>query len=329
MMLAVVIPIFNESDNLAEVRRRVGAACDSIGDLSWRVVYVNDGSKDNSLELMIQQHREDPRFEVVDLSRNFGHQPAISAGLKHAQECVNADAVIIMDGDMQDPPELIPELVAAWRAGGQVVGAQRRSRQERGLRRVGFDLFHRFFGWLSDFPIPRDVGVFGLMDREVLKEINSLDEAHRFIPGLRAWVGFDQRVVFYDRQDRSAGEPKQTFRRLIRYALDGVFSFSYKPLRMMTYMGIMVSAAGFCMAIFYIARRLGGIERAEMGFTTLVTLVLFLGGMQLIALGLIGEYIGRIYDEVKSRPLYIVRKRYASQNTPTGSGQAPPSSGQA
>ena len=312
MLLAIVIPIFNESDNLPEVRRRVSAACGSIAELDWRVIYVNDGSRDNSMEVMLEQRREDPRFEIVDLSRNFGHQPAISAGLRHAQEVVHADAVIIMDGDMQDPPEVIPDLVAAWRAGGQVVGAQRRSRQERGLRRVGFDMFHRIFGWLTDFPIPRDIGVFGLMDSAALKEINALEESHRFIPGLRSWVGFDQRVVFYDRQDRSAGEPKQTFFRLVRYALDGVFSFSYKPLRMMTYIGMLVSFSGFCLAIWYIGRRLMGYEIAQIGFTTLVTLVLFLGGLQLIALGMLGEYVGRIYDEVKGRPLYIVRRTYSA-----------------
>jgi glycosyltransferase involved in cell wall biosynthesis len=318
MILAVVIPIFNEQDNLPEVRRRVAAACDSIAGLRWRIIYVNDGSKDNSLALMLAQHAEDPRVEVIELSRNFGHQPAISAGLRHAEESVHADAVIVMDGDLQDPPEVIPELVAAWQAGGQVIGAQRRSRQERGLRRLGFDLFHFMFGWLSDFPIARDVGVFGLMDSAALHEFNALRESHRFIPGLRSWVGFDQRVVFYDRQDRSAGAPKQSLTRLIRYALDGVFSFSYKPLRMMTYFGMLVSFVGFCLAAFYIVNRLlGSAEKSGLGFTTLVTLILFLGGLQLIALGLMGEYVGRIYDEVKGRPLYIVRRKHVADESAT------------
>jgi dolichol-phosphate mannosyltransferase len=212
-----------------------------------------------------------------------------------------------MDGDLQDPPEIIPKLVEAWRNGGEIILAERRTRSERGLRRIGFELFHRLFGWVSDSPFSPNSGIFGLLDREAAAHLNRLSERNRFLPGLRSWIGFQQRVVLYDRDERAAGEPKQTLHRLVRYALDGVFSFSYKPLRLMTYCGVLISGMGFLTASYFIGKRLLGFEVAQTGFTTLVTLVLFLGGVQLVAIGLLGEYLGRVYDEVKARPLYIVK----------------------
>ena len=304
----VVIPIYNEEENLPELHRRLVEVCDSLGENVWKVLYVNDGSGDDSINIMRRQCNQDPRFSVIDLSRNFGHQPAIAAGLAHTE----GDAVIIMDGDLQDPPEVIPEMIACWQGGAQVVRAERRSRQEKGLRRIGFDLFHKFFRWISDFPLPGQTGIFGLLDRQAVLELNRFPEKNRFFPGLRGWVGFKQGVVYYDRKDRRAGEPKQSFRRLVRYALDAIFSFSYKPLRIMTGTGVFISSAGFILALFFVIRRLAGIEIAQTGFTTLVTLVLFLGGVQLIAIGLLGEYLLRIYDEVKQRPLYIVKNQYGS-----------------
>jgi dolichol-phosphate mannosyltransferase len=270
------------------------------------VIFVNDGSHDESAAMILAERAIEPRFSLVDLSRNFGHQPAISAGLAHA----DADAVVIIDGDLQDPPEVIPSLVAAWRAGGQVILPIRRSRQERGLRRIGFDLFHALFSLISDFEFEGNTGVFGLLDRQAVEEFNRLPERNRFIPGLRAWIGFEQRKVLYDRQERMAGQPKQTLRRLIRYAMDGVISFSLKPLRYMALAGLIISLTGFMLASVFVVKRLLGIEVAQTGFTTLVTLVLFLGGIQLMGIGLLGEYLGRTYDETKQRPLYIVRRRY-------------------
>jgi dolichol-phosphate mannosyltransferase len=306
LKLDIVIPIYNEEENLGELQRRLREVCSRIEDCDWQVLYVNDGSADRSLALMLEQHRADPRFTVLDLSRNFGHQAAITAGLMQS----SGDAVVFMDGDLQDPPEVIPDLLAAWQGGAQVVRAQRRSRKESGLRRLGFEAFHKVFKWISDFPIPAQTGIFGLVGRQALEELKKLTEKNRFFPGLRTWVGFQQGIVYYDRQERAGGEPKQSFKRLIKYALDAVFSFSYKPLKMMTAMGIFISTIGFALACFFILRRLLGIEIAQTGFTTLVTLVLFLGGVQLIAIGLLGEYLARIYDEVKQRPLYIVRKGY-------------------
>lgn len=304
--LAIVIPIFNEQAVLPQLFQRLRAVCDLLEDMDWRVIFVNDGSRDGSLEMILAERVVEPRFTLVDLSRNFGHQPAISAGLAHA----NADAVVIIDGDLQDPPELIPSLVAAWREGGKVILPVRRSRQERGVRRLGFDLFHKFFVWISDFPFEGQTGVFGLLDRQVVAEFNKLPERNRFIPGLRAWIGFEQRKVYYDRRERLAGEPKQTLTRLIRYAMDGVISFSLKPLRYMALAGFIISLIGFVLALVFVVKRLVGIEVAATGFTTLVTLMLFIGGIQIMGIGLLGEYLGRTYDETKQRPLYIVRKRY-------------------
>ncbi len=312
--LAVVIPIFNEQQVLPELFRRVRAVLDAMPHVAARVIYVNDGSRDDSLTIMVEQNRQDGRFAVVNLSRNFGHQSALAAGLAYAQ----ADAVVLMDGDLQDPPEVIPELVQRWQEGAQVVRAERRSRAETGLRRLGFDAFHRFFGWISDFPIPPGSGIFGLLDRQALDELNRLPEKNRFLPGLRSWIGFDQRTVLYDRPDRAAGEPKQNLRRLLRYALDGVFSFSYKPLRLMMSAGLLISTVGFLLACYYIIKRLAGWEEAQMGFTTIVSLVLFLGGVQLVAIGLLGEYLGRIYDEVKNRPLFIVQKTIGLEEKASG-----------
>ncbi len=304
--IAVVIPAFNEAPVLPELFRRLEAVFAAAPDMNWRVIFVNDGSRDRTAALIADQIGRDARFRLVDLSRNFGHQPALTAGLAHVGD---ADAVVTMDADLQDPPEVIPELVAAWQAGAEVVLAVRRSRRETGLRRVGFDLFHRLFGLLIDFPIERNTGTFGLLGRDAVAAFSQLPETHRFFPGLRSWVGFPRAEISYDRQERVAGSPGVTFRRLVAYALDGVFSFSYLPLRALTYAGTLIAGLGFAVGVFFIVKRMLGFEIAQTGFTTLVTLILFLGGIQLIGIGIVGEYLGRIYDEVKRRPHYIVKKR--------------------
>ncbi len=304
--IAVVIPVYNEEAVLPELFRRLTALFDGHADCSWSAILVNDGSRDGSGAVAAAQHERDPRFKVVELSRNFGFQGALAAGLAAAAD---ADAVVTMDADLQDPPELIPQLVAAWQAGSEVVRAVRRTRSERGLRRLAFDLFHLMFGAVSDYPIEPDSGTFGLLGRPAVEAFVRLPERHRFFPGLRAWVGFPRADVPYDRQERVAGQPQQTFGRLVRYALDGLFSFSYLPLRLLTYAGLFIAGLGFAVGLFFICKRLLGIEVAQTGFTTLVTLLLFLGGVQLIGIGLLGEYLGRIYDEVKQRPNFIVRRR--------------------
>jgi glycosyltransferase involved in cell wall biosynthesis len=303
-LLCVVIPVFNEEPVLPELLGRLNRVLGSLTTVRWEVVFVDDGSRDRTAATLGAASALEPRLKLVRLSRNFGHQPALTAGLAQAGL---ADAVVTMDADLQDPPELIPELVAAWQAGAEVVLAVRRTRKESGLRRVGFNAFHRWFQRLSDFKIEANTGTFGLLARPAVAALNALEERHRFFPGLRAWVGFKPAEVFYDRQERAAGTPGQTLHRLVRYALDGVFSFSYFPLRMTTYIGMFIAGCGFAVGAFFVMRRLMGQEVAFTGFTTLVTLILFLGGVQLIGIGVLGEYLGRIYDEVKRRPLYVVR----------------------
>ena len=303
--IAIVIPVFNEEAVLPELFARLDALFAAQPGCQWEAVLVDDGSRDHSAELIRAAAARDPRFRLVELSRNFGFQSALSAGLARTGE---ADAAVTMDADLQDPPELIPELVAAWRDGADIVRATRRSRSETGLRRAGFDLFHSLYGKLTDYPIEPNTGTFGLLGRVAIEAFNGLPERHRFFPGLRAWIGFRTADVPYDRQERAAGQPQQSFRRLARYAMDGLFSFSYLPLRLLTYCGLFVAGMGFAVGIFFAVRRILGVETAATGFTTLVTLVLFLGGVQLIGIGVLGEYLGRIYDEVKHRPQYIVKR---------------------
>ena len=310
--IAVVTPVFNEEAVLPELFARLTTLFNANPGCAWRAILVDDGSRDRSAELVCAQAARDSRFELVELSRNFGFQSALSAGLARA---AGADAVVTMDADLQDPPEIIPEFVAAWRGGAEVVRAVRRSRSETGLRRVGFDLFHALFGKLIDFPIEPNTGTFGLLGKNALATFNSLPEHHRFFPGLRAWIGFQTADVAYDRKARAAGEPQQTFHHLLRYALDGLFSFSRLPLRLLTFTGIIIANTGFAAAIFYAMRRILGIETAPTGYTTLVTLLLFIGGVQLIGIGVLGEYLGRVYDEVKRRPIYVVK--------PSARGRAP------
>lgn len=304
--VSVVLPIFNEEEVLPELLARLTAVFDSNPATRWEALLVDDGSRDRSGELIRTHAAHDPRFSLLELSRNFGFQAALAAGLAHAR----GDAVVTMDADLQDPPECIPEMVAKWREGAEVVRAVRRSRQETGPRRLGMDLFHTVFSRVSDFPIEANTGTFGLMDRAAVDALNRLPERNRFFPGLRSWVGFATAEIRYDRQERAAGQPQQTFRRLIRYATDGVFSFSYLPLRLLTYAGLFIAFLGFSAAIFYAARRLIGIETAPTGYTTLVTIVLFLGGVQLIGIGILGEYLARVYDEVKQRPAFILKREH-------------------
>jgi glycosyltransferase involved in cell wall biosynthesis len=300
----VVIPVFNEEAVLPELFARLTALFAAQPGCTWGAVLVDDGSRDQSAALLRAQAARDARFELVELSRNFGFQAALAAGLAQAR---GADAVVTMDADLQDPPEVIPALVAAWRDGAEIVRATRRTRAETGLRRVGFDFFHAIFGQLTDYPVEPNSGTFGLLGRNAVEAFHQLPERNRFFPGLRAWIGFPTADVPYDRQERAAGQPKQTLPRLVRYALDGVFSFSHLPLRLLTYAGVFTGSIGFCLGLYYVVKRLIAIETAPTGFTTLAALILFLGGVQLIAIGVLGEYLGRVYDEVKRRPVYLVK----------------------
>lgn len=302
--VTVVIPIFNEEQVLPELLARLTAVFDGQPALAWDALLVDDGSRDGSAALVRAHAARDPRFALIELSRNFGFQAALAAGIEHAK----GDAIITMDADLQDPPECIPEMAARWREGAEVVRARRRSRQETGPRRLGMDLFHGVFNRISDYPIEANTGTFGLMDRVAVDALRRLPERHRFFPGMRSWVGFRTAEITYDRQERAAGQPQQTLRRLARYAFDGVFSFSYLPLRLLTYTGVAVGTAGFLLGLYYVVKRLINIETAPTGFTTLAALMLFIGGIQLIGIGVLGEYLARVYDEVKQRPLYLIKR---------------------
>jgi polyisoprenyl-phosphate glycosyltransferase len=299
-LLSVVIPLYNEEGGLARLVQRLTPILDSL-DMDVEVVFVDDGSRDTTAQLAREQANADSRFKLVQLSRNFGHQAAISAGMDYA----SGDAVVVMDGDLQDPPEEIPKFVAKWRDGYQVVYAIRRSRQEIWPKRAAYWLFYRMLRRISKIEVPPDSGDFGLIDREVAQLLRQMPERNRFLRGLRSWVGLRQTGVEVDREARAAGESKYTLAKLVGLAMDGFISFSYAPLQLATRTGFVVSAVGFLFGAWLIVLRLGwGIEVP--GWTSLMVVVVFLGGVQLITTGILGEYIGRIYDEVKRRPLYIV-----------------------
>ncbi|HCU36455.1 MAG TPA: glycosyltransferase [Armatimonadetes bacterium] len=306
--LSVVIPIYNEEQCIDMLYERLTAALADV-EGGYEIVFANDGSHDRSEEMLRELISRDERLSLVNLSRNFGHQPAISAGLAQAA----GRCVVIMDGDLQDPPEVIPELLAKWREGNMVVLAHRRSRREGVVRAWLYRMFYALLGSVSDYPIPLDAGVFGLIDRRVADQLRNLTEHNRFLPGLRAWVGFSQAVVPYDRDERAAGRPKQSLIRLTRYALDAVFSFSYKPLRLSLAVGLAISIPCLAYATILVVKRILGVDVVK-GFTTPTVAILFLGGVQLISIGILGEYIGRVYDEVKARPLYIISEVFRKSN---------------
>jgi len=303
VVISVVAPVFNEEEILPEFYCRVSAVLDQIGE-PWELVLVNDGSRDRSPEIMRELHARDPRVKVVSFARNFGHQVAITAGADYAR----GDAVVVMDADLQDPPEVIPDLLARWREGYEVVYAVRSERKgETWFKEFTAKFFYRLIYHITDINIPMDVGDFRLMDRKVVDALKGMREKHRFMRGLSVWVGFRQTGVKYVRAERYAGVTKYPLKKMLKFALDGITSFSYLPLQLATYVGFVCAGLAVLGIIVTIILRLSGSQAFYGQATTLVS-VLFLGGVQLISLGIIGEYLGRIYDEVKGRPLYIVRE---------------------
>src|SRR4051794_4140411 len=303
-MVSVVVPIYNEEELILRFHEAVANALESV-DGDWEVVYVNDGSTDSSLDLLKGLQADDPHVVVVELSRNWGHMGAISAGLQTAR----GRAVILMDGDFQDPPGVLPRLIESWREGAEVVVAVRRSRQEsRKLLAALFPLFYRVLGTLSDYPIPLNAGIFSLMDRKAIDSVNAMGERNRYLPGLRAWVGFKNAIVYYDRQDRAGGEGKLSFVSRIKYAMDAITSFSYKPLRLSFALFMLTTFVAAVLALSMLAPR-SIVLSAALGVSAVV---FFVGGLLLLCLGVLGEYIGRVYDEVRSRPLSIISKVHVS-----------------
>ncbi|RJP62153.1 MAG: glycosyltransferase [Candidatus Auribacter fodinae] len=307
-MISIVIPAYNEEKVLPELIQRLSSAAKDWGD-SYEIVFVDDGSKDRTWDIIREQHKRHPYVRGIRFSRNFGHQSAVTAGLAHAQ----GDAVFVMDADLQDPPEILAKFIEKWREGYEVVYAVRMKRKESIFKKASYFLFYRMLQRLAEIDIPLDSGDFCLMDRKVLDELNRLPEKHRFVRGLRAWVGFKQYGLAYERHARQGGEPKYTLKKLIGLALNGLLSFSSFPLRLASLLGLIIAGTSFLGLIFFFLYRIfdwklfGYSIRATPGTATIFLTVLFLGGIQLITIGIIGEYIGRIFEEVKARPTYVAR----------------------
>jgi glycosyltransferase involved in cell wall biosynthesis len=303
VVISIVAPVYNEIELLPEFHRRVREVMEALGE-PWELVLVDDGSRDGSTEAIRELAQADDHVQPVIFSRNFGHQIAITAGLDYS----TGQAVVIMDADLQDPPEVVPELVARWREGYEVVYAVRAEREgETFFKRFTASVFYRLINRITDVDIPLDTGDFRLLDRKAANALRAMREKHRFPRGMAAWVGFRQIGVPYKRAARTAGETKYPFRKMLRLALNAITGFSYFPLQIATYLGFLCAGISALTIPVVIALRLAG-SQAFFGQATTLIAVLFLGGVQLISLGILGEYLGRVYDEVKGRPLYIVRE---------------------
>jgi glycosyltransferase involved in cell wall biosynthesis len=301
LSLSIVVPVYNEDAVLPEFHRRLVAVLDGLPALA-EIVYVNDGSHDGSSGLLRGLRDADPRVAVVELSRNFGKEIAMSAGLDHAQ----GDAVIVVDADLQDPPELIPDMVRAWQQGFDVVLMRRRSRaQESWLKKATAHAFYRAIGRMGTIAIPENVGDFRLLSRRAVAAVRRFPERSRFMKGLFAWIGFPTLELDYDREGRHAGVTKWNYWRLWNFALEGITSFSVVPLKAASYVGFATALVAFTYGVYVIAKTLLYGDPVR-GYPTLIVVVLFLGGLQLMALGIIGEYLARMFIEVKQRPLYLV-----------------------
>ncbi len=311
--ISIVAPVYNEEAILHELYKRVSETLETLGE-PWELVLVNDGSWDRSYEIMLELRQQDPRVHIVNFSRNFGHQIAITAGMDYAQ----GQAVVIIDADLQDPPSVILEMVDKWREGYDVVYAIRRERKgETRFKLWTAKMFYRIINKITGVNIPLDTGDFRLLDRKAVDALRQIREHHRFMRGLSVWIGFRQTGVTYVREERFAGETKYPLSKMLRFAMDGITSFSYLPLQFATYVGFVIAGLSVLGILLTIILRLSG-SQAFYGQATTLVMVLFLGGIQLISLGIIGEYLGRIYDEVKNRPLYIVDEAVGFEQRDTG-----------
>lgn len=298
---SVVVPVFEEAACIEQFHRRLSLVMQALGE-SWEAVYVNDGSRDRTLPILERLRRADGRIGLLSLSRNFGKEAATTAGLDHA----HGDAVLVIDADLQDPPEVIPELVAAWREGFDMVYAQRRVREgESWLKKLSADLFYRLMQSLGEVQMPRNTGDFRLMSRRAVDALLQLRERHRFMKGLFAWVGFSSTAVLYDRAPRASGRSKWSYWRLWNLALEGITGYTVMPLKVATYLGLIVALFAAVYGGGIVLRTLLFGNRVP-GYPSLMAVILFLGGAQLTTLGVIGEYLGRIFNETKRRPLYLV-----------------------
>jgi len=303
MTYSFVIPIYNEAKTLPELQRRLAPILTGL-NAATEVILVDDGSKDQSVELIRKICQNDPRFKLLQFARNFGHQIAITAGMDAAK----GEAIIIMDADLQDPPEVVFKLIEKWKEGYEVVYAVRKSREgETWFKKTTAKIYYRLLKKLSQIDIPVDTGDFRLVDRKALDAFLSMREGHRFVRGMFTWIGFKQIGVEFERAERFAGETNYPFKKMLKFAIDGILSFSYVPPRMVLYLGAWIALIGLISAVYAVIGYFQG--KTVPGWTSLFVLVAFLGGIQLIVLGMLGEYIGRVHEEVKKRPLYIVRER--------------------
>lgn len=301
--VSIIAPIYNENESLPELYRRVRATMEGCNE-SWELILVDDGSTDGSTELIQSLAQQDAHVRKLIFARNFGHQIAVTAGLDYSR----GEAVVIIDADLQDPPEVIPDLIAKWREGYEVVYAIRKEREgESFFKLFTAALFYRLIYRITDVNIPRDTGDFRLLDRKVVNVLKQMRERHRFLRGMSAWVGFRQTGVYYKRASRFAGKTKYPLKKMLKFASDAITGFSYLPLQLATYMGFFCAGVSILAIPAVIIARLAG-SQAFFGQASTLIAVLFLGGVQLISLGILGEYIGRLYDEAKGRPLYILRE---------------------
>jgi dolichol-phosphate mannosyltransferase len=315
-LLSVVVPCFNEQDVILPTYRRLVDVLGN-GDFRLQMIFVDDGSDDGTPDIAADLFEHDPRVKTVILSRNFGHQAAVSAGLANA----DGDAVVVMDADLQDPPEVVLEMIRKWLEGTDVVYGIRTKRKETFLKRTGYKIYYKLFQRLANIDAPVDAGDFSLIDRKVVDVINKLPEKNRFFRGLRAWSGFRQAGVTYERHPRAAGSTKYSLRKLIRLASDGIFNFSTVPLTSVFYVGILMSTASFMALLLILILRIFDIPIFGMrasdvqGFSSTILTILLIGGIQLVSTGVLGEYIGRIYNETKSRPTYVIRNTLAKPDS--------------
>ncbi|MCY8621747.1 glycosyltransferase family 2 protein [Bacillus spizizenii] len=306
---SVVVPVYNEELVIHETYQRLKEVMDQTKE-NYELLFVNDGSKDHSIEILREHSLLDPRVKIIDFSRNFGHQIAITAGMDYAQ----GNAIVVIDADLQDPPELILDMIEKWREGYEVVYAVRTKRKgETFFKKQTAALFYRLLSSMTDIDIPIDTGDFRLMDRKVCDEMKRLKEKNPFVRGLVSWMGFKQTAVEYVRDERLAGETKYPLKKMLKLSMDGITTFSHKPLKLASYAGMLMSGAGFLYMFIVLYLKLFT-DSTITGWSSLIVIQLLFSGIVLLILGMIGEYIGRIYDEAKDRPLYIVQKSYGIDN---------------
>jgi len=302
ILCSVIVPMYNEEEVITETYTRLTKVMDGIGE-NYEIIFINDGSRDNTGAIIREFCKNNKRIKMIDFARNFGHQIAITAGMDYAA----GECMVIIDGDLQDPPELIPDMIKIWRDGYDVVYGKRKSRQgETFFKKITARAYYRILRGLTNVDIPVDTGDFRLIDRKVSEALKQLPERSRYVRGLMSWVGFKQTAIEFERSERFAGETKYPLKKMLKLAMDGIMSFSYKPLKLASYIGAILSGISFLYLIIVVIQKLFFPETSQSGWTSLIAVSLFFNGIILLMLGIIGEYIGRIYEEAKGRPLYII-----------------------